>query len=470
MPDNHKIIKFRTKREINIGLVIALGVLIIMTVNIVRGYTKPHLSVYEVQEGSAGSEVCTMAMILRPEKVVLTKQAGYLNFYYREGAKVAKNADVYSVNDSNDLQHYININENSSVLSEKDLSRLKQNIRTFSSSYSDINFSDCYVLREEFLSDYLRYRDISMLDTLGNVQDIQKDFVTYKTDESGVITYYSDLYDGYTIEDITGFEFQPEHQTIPEYKKPMGLSAMDHFAYKLVYDDSWQLVIQMPDKDMERLKKNGSQVSFRINGETIIYTCPYIEKQIDGVSYLIVNMEKYGVQYLEQRFMDVTVFLAAKEGLKIPETAILQKELYQIPERFIMRGGGTRDELGVSMEFYDTETGEVRPDFFEVTPLFYENGYYYVAKEELDSDKYVNSSGVDTIPERAMLYSFLTNMEGVYNINNGYAVFRRIERITDIEDYVLVRAGLPGGVSLYDHIILDVSNVSKDIILIEGES
>ncbi len=470
MPDNNKIIKFRTRREINIGLVIALGVLIIITVNVVRGYTKPHLSVYEVQEGSAGSEARTTAMILRPEKVVLTKQAGYLNFYYREGARVAKDADVYSVNDSNDLQHYIDLNENSSVLSENDLSRLKQNMRAFSSSYSDVRFSECYIVREEFLSDYLRYRDISMLDTLGTVQDIEKDFVTYQTDESGVITYYSDLYDGYTVDDITGIEFEPEHLTVPEYKKPMGLSAMDHFAYKLVYDDSWQLVIQMSDKEMERLKSGGAEVSFRISGESTLYTCPYTEKRINGVSYLVVDMDKYGIQYLEQRFTDVTVYLAAKEGLKIPETAILQKELYQIPERFIMRGGGTRDELGVSMELYDAETGEVRPDFCSITPLFYENGYYYVAKEDLDSDKYVNSSGLNSEPERAMLYSFLTNMEGVYNINKGYAVFRRIERITDIEDYVLVRAGLTGGVSLYDHIILDVSTVSKDVILIEGES
>ena len=55
-------------------------------------------------------------------------------------------------------------------------------------------------------------------------------------------------------------------------------------------------------------------------------------------------------------------------------------------------------------------------------------------------------------------------------MNKGYAVFRRIERITDVEEYVLVRAGLTGGVALYDHIVLDVSAVSKDVILIEGES
>jgi len=470
MSDNHNIIKFRAKRDINIGLVIALGVLIIMTVNIVRGYTKPHLSVYEVQEGSAGSEVHTTAMILRSEKVVLTSQAGYLNYYFREGARIAKDADVYSVNDSNDLQHYIDLNENSSVLSENDLLRLKQNVRSFSYDYSDVEFSNCYDLREDFLSAYLRYRDVSMLDTLGNVQDTEQDFVTYKTDKSGVITFYSDLYDGYTVDDISGGEFDPESRTIPEYKKPMGLSGVENFAYKLVDDDEWQLVIQMTDKDMERLRAGDTKVVFQIDGDSLTYTYPYTEKRINGTSYLVVNMDKYGVQHLDQRFMDVTVFLDAKEGLKIPETAILQKELYQIPERFIMRGGGTREELGVSMEVYDAESGDVTIEFCAISPLFYENGYYYVAKEDLDSDRYVNSAAMDSVPERAMLYSFLANMEGVYNINNGYAVFRRIERITDLEDYVLVRSGLTGGVSLYDHIILDVSTVSSDVILIEGES
>ena len=59
---------------------------------------------------------------------------------------------------------------------------------------------------------------------------------------------------------------------------------------------------------------------------------------------------------------------------------------------------------------------------------------------------------------------YLTYISDYYKSANG------IERITDVEDYVLVRAGLAGGVSLYDHIVLDVSAVTKDIILIEGES
>ena len=470
MAKDPNVIKFRTRKEVNIGLVVAFGVLVLLVINIYRYFTTPHLSLYEVQAGSSGSEVSTVAMILRPETVYRTEHAGYLNYYYREGARVTKNAKIYSVNDSSELQDILNLNEDNSVLTVNDLNRLKGSVRDFCSEYSDAAFSECYSLREEFLSDYLRYRDVSMLDTLANQDASQNSFLTVYSTQSGVISYFSDLYDGYTKEMITGEEFLVEKRTVPEYSKQTGISAIDSFAYKLIPEESWQIVIQVSEECMDRLRKSDSGVTFRISGDSELYEKPYEELRIGGNSYLVVEMDRYGSDYLSERFLDVTLFLEAREGLKIPETAILTKGVYQIPERFVMPGGGEEDAVGVSMERYDTESGEVKPDFFKITPLFYENGYYYVAEEDMDSGQYINSAGLTSEPERAMLYSFLTDMEGVYNMNKGYAAFRRIERITDVEDYVLVRAGQAGGLSMYDHIVLDVSAVTKDIILIEGES
>ena len=470
MAKDRNIIKFRTRKEVNIGLVVAFGVLVLLVINIYRYFTTPHLALYEVQAGSSGSEVSAVAMILRQETVYRTEHAGYLNYYYREGARVTKNAKIYSVNDSSELQDILNFNEENSALNTNDLSRLKGSIRGFCSDYSDAAFSECYDLWEEFLSDYLRYRDVSMLDTLANQNTDQTSFLTVHSSESGVISYFSDLYDGYTKDMITGEEFLAEKRTVPEYSKQTGISAIDSFAYKLIPEETWQLVIQVPDDCMTQIKKSGSTVSFRISGDTVLYEKPYEELYAGGGSYLAVEMDRYGADYLSERFLDVTLYVDAREGLKIPETSILTKDIYQIPERFVMKGGGEEDTLGVSLERYDSESGEVKPDFVEITPLFYEDGYYYVAEEDLDSGEYINSAGLTGEPERAMLYSFITGMEGVYNMNKGYAVFRRIERITDVEDYVLVRADQAGGLSVYDHIVLDVSAVTKDIILIEGES
>lgn len=183
-----------------------------------------------------------------------------------------------------------------------------------------------------------------------------------------------------------------------------------------------------------------------------------------------MEMDRYGTEYLKERFLDISLEFHVEKGLKIPGTSIVEKEVYQIPERFVTAGGlGNENSTGIMIERFDEASGEVKPDYQTIYPLFYENGYYYVASEAFDSGIYLNSTGADAEPERAMMHSFLTNLEGVYNMNRGYAVFRRIERITDVDNYILVRSGLAGGVSLYDHIVLDVSAVTKDIIMIEGE-
>ena len=56
-------------------------------------------------------------------------------------------------------------------------------------------------------------------------------------------------------------------------------------------------------------------------------------------------------------------------------------------------------------------------------------------------------------------------LNGVYNINRGYTVFRRIEISDKNEEYCIVDTDTPYGLSLYDNIVLDSSTVSEDEIL-----
>lgn len=469
MADKKNVIKFRTRREVNIGLVVAFGVLVLLVIHIYRYFTTPHLSVYEVLEGSAKGEVPAVAMILREETVYTTDEAGYLNYYYREGARVAKDTKVYSLNDTSDLQNLLQLNEENPVLNTNDIVRLKNDIRSFTANYTDTSFGEAYSLHEDILSDYLRYRDLSLLDAISGGLPDGSAFHTVYAKESGTLTYFSDRYDGYTRASLKGDEFEPDNLVVPERSKPTGISAIESFAYKLVTEEDWELVIKLDDESLKRLQNENGKVKFKISGDSTIYEKEYELLTLNGGYYICVAMDRYGNDYLTQRFLDITIYFSMEEGLKIPKTAILEKEMYQIPERFVGHGGGEEDNLGVVMEYFDEESGSIKPDFKEITPLFKENGYYFVAKEDMDADRYINSMGLAEETERAMLYSFLTKKEGVYNMNKGYAVFKRIERLTDLEDYILVKGGLPGGVALYDHIVLDVSAVTKDVILIEGE-
>lgn len=468
MKNKSNIIKFMAQRKFNIESLVILAFLILIGAQLYRFFTNSHPSIYEVREGSVNGEISVKAMIVREETVYNSEKAGYMNFYYREGARVSKGSKVYSLNDSQNLQDMLNLNEKNTVLSNDDLVRLKSDIRSFEAEYSDLNFAECYSMRETLLADYLRYRDLSMLDKVDQNSAQLSGFYTSFASQSGVISYFSDCYDGYTVSDVTGAEFDSE-RVVPERRKMTGISGTDSFAYKLVNDSSWKLVVEVSEEQMSRVLLNGPSIRFRIWGTKDIFEKSYETMQIGGKRFLIISMDRYAADFLDMRFVDVSLLLDVATGLKIPKTAIVEKELYQIPERFISKGNGEEDTLGVNVEYYDSQSGDVRVTFQEIEPLFFENGYYFVFSEALSSENFIDAPATDAEPERAMLYSFLTKMEGVYNMNKGYARFRRIVRMTDIDDYILVKQGAHGGVALYDHIILDVSAVSEKDIELGGD-
>ena len=58
-------------------------------------------------------------------------------------------------------------------------------------------------------------------------------------------------------------------------------------------------------------------------------------------------------------------------------------------------------------------------------------------------------------------------MEGVYNINKGYAVFKKIEKLSGNGEYFTIAKGTDYGLSVYDHIVLDASMVTEGMIIYE---
>ena len=56
-------------------------------------------------------------------------------------------------------------------------------------------------------------------------------------------------------------------------------------------------------------------------------------------------------------------------------------------------------------------------------------------------------------------------LQGVYNVNKGYAVFRKVEILFQNQEYTIVDTGTNFGISLYDHIALDASSIAENEII-----
>ena len=57
-------------------------------------------------------------------------------------------------------------------------------------------------------------------------------------------------------------------------------------------------------------------------------------------------------------------------------------------------------------------------------------------------------------------------LHGVYNINKGYAVFRKIVIIDKNEDYAIVEKGTTYGIAQFDYIVLDAADVKESEITV----
>ena len=62
------------------------------------------------------------------------------------------------------------------------------------------------------------------------------------------------------------------------------------------------------------------------------------------------------------------------------------------------------------------------------------------------------------------------NLQGAYNINQGYAVFRQIKILDQNEEYCIVEEGTSYGLRAFDYIARDGSTVSEEEILYSGSN
>ncbi|MDD6058590.1 MAG: hypothetical protein PUB98_10105, partial [Clostridiales bacterium] len=176
----------------------------------------------------------------------------------------------------------------------------------------------------------------------------------------------------------------------------------------------------------------------------------------DDFDYLVLTLKSSMIRYARERFVEVELMLAEETGLKIPNSAITEKEFYTIPKEYFTKGGdSTRD--GLIRERRD-EKGQVHTEFVLPTIYYETEDFYYIDSENvLANDLILKPDSKDT-------YRVATDtalLQGVYNINKGYAVFKQINILYQSKEYAIVERGTRYGIALYDHIALDGTAIAE---------
>ena len=111
-------------------------------------------------------------------------------------------------------------------------------------------------------------------------------------------------------------------------------------------------------------------------------------------------------------------------------------------------------------------------EFVEPTIYNATSTHYYVDVSALPEGSYLlnlnnneNGSGATTDSAPRYRIGAKDSLSGVYNVNKGYTIFRKIEVIESNSEHYIIKTGTSYGVSLYDHIILDRKTVKEGQVI-----
>ena len=117
------------------------------------------------------------------------------------------------------------------------------------------------------------------------------------------------------------------------------------------------------------------------------------------------------------------------------------------------------------MKVTTDENGKEVQTFVSTTIYATIDDRVYIDGSDLKEGDIIAKSG-STADRYILKKSDLRTLEGVYNMNKGYAVFRRISIIDKNEQFCIVERGTPYGIAQYDYIVFDSSTVNESDITV----
>ncbi len=443
------IVFFRKNKELKIGIIITAVILLYISFHIYTFLTKVELPIYEVQPGSIYTVSVADGIILRDETLVTTDIAGYINYYFSEGSRISKNSTVYSIDSNRNMYDLLAGNSSEIKLTGHNLQSLKELLQK---NLTNVTADRLAEAKESIMTGYQRMIDETLMEQLTEIvtqTGITSNFHVVSSVGSGIISYIYDEYTNFSTDDITQFCFTKEYEAHSLYS--LELIPANSPVYKIISGDTWKIIASLNESLYGELLGKTSATLY-INNQTKVTAPIECFRRGDGC-FVEISLDKYISNYASERFVSVKFELEEIEGLKIPETAVTQKDYYRIPESYVVQGGNS-GEKGILIEEFNAETGTAQYTFKEINIFYSENGFVYVDCNDFTKETYIYDSKESN---RVMLYTFLTKLEGVYNINKGYAVFKRIERLKTENGYLIIKKGTISGLSAYDHIALDAS-------------
>ena len=457
MKQQQHIIQMNKEIRANAATIVIAAVLLYVIISVVSSLGKESVTIYQVSKGDVSNDITLQGLAIRDEVIVNSTKPGYICYYITDGEKVKKNSTVCTIDETGEIYNSVNDTQDyNSLLSNTDYENIRSLISSYKLAYSDVTFYNAYSFETsannkvfELTNEVLMQQNGSTGSSLSSVS----------APDSGLVTYYIDGYENYQIsESIKASDFDKAGYEKKALKSGDFAEAGASIV-KIIPSEQWNIIAPVSEEQVAELD-GMSYVKFRINNSNFTITMPFTIIQGSDGSYINISIDKYLSNYLSERFVTIELIQSDQSGLKIPSSALVEKQVYKIPLSYLSAGSNQSNENRINLQRVDDNGNQT---IQQMQPKIYmtDEKYAYIDPEGFeDSDILVNITSNDTIAASLLEYYPLT---GVYFANQGIAEFRRITVIKTIDEFVLIESGEE--LKAYDNIVLDSKKVTENQII-----
>lgn len=455
---NRKVVKLK-QHNFSIGSVLFIIILLYIVFLSINYLQKEHISIYEVSEKQMSDDNSTVGIALRSEEVYTSATSGNIGFYNSRGRKVAMNAPVYSIDTTGAFSEYLANSENSSTVSSEDIEGMRDNINSFRSGFDFSDYSQVYDFKYSIESDVLSLTSDAM------ISQIQKDmsssnsnasFDVCKSDNSGIITYWTDGLESLKPTDVTSNTFDTTNYTKIALSTADSVSAGDAVC-KVVTSEKWNIVIKLDDKQYKKLEEKDS-VKIRFCKDDLEVVVPFELLNNNNEYFANLSLNEYMARYLDERFIKLELLLNSAHGYKIPVSSLLEKSCYVIPADYVSEGGSKKkDFISCHITNDDGTDGIKEIDTFAMK----DDTSIYVDSQLLQPGTTLFKPGTN----ETFQVGEMVTLKGVYNVNEGYCQFKQVDILYENQEYCIVKKDTEYGLSLYDHIVINPGKINENDII-----
>lgn len=452
--------KYRGRRDLNVGIILFAIVLIYLLVTVISYLGRDKISVYEVRKGSIVRDTSYTGLVVREETAVTAEADGYISYYQNENSKVKTGTNIYALSDEVIDTETGSENEVQGISLNPDLqSGIILQLQNYNENYSANDFAKIYSMKNSINTMLQDTYSVTRTQQLSSViKDSGIEVTSYKAPRDGIIAL---TVDGY--ENITKDTFTPDNFDLTQYENTvlsdqMQISAGDP-VYRLITDESWSVIVPLDEETAESLIKDEvSSIRVRVDKDSESMWADLSVIQKEGGYYGCLDFDNSMIRYAEDRFLNIELILEDESGLKIPKSSVVDQKFYVIPEDYITTGGNSSSS-GIMISKQDGNMEFTPVDIYDVS----DEGEVCISRDNVEEGTIILKPDSD----ETYVIGKTRSLQGVYNINKGYAVFKKVKILCENDEYYIVREGEDYSLSNYDHIVQNGKSVNADDIVFQ---